>query len=217
LNDGGTPRPEVALSHSLPAEPAFGEALPIGPACAPALDLLARRRSASAATLREPAPGAGQLRDLLRLAARVPDHGKLSPWRFIVLDGEAKAGFVARLEAIAAARPDADKAAGALFKIRIPPLTVAVISKVSPGNIPAWEQELSSGAVCMNLLIAAQAMGFGANWITDWYAYDPAVDVVLGLAPSEHVAGYVHLGTPVEPPQERVRPDLDAIVTRWTP
>jgi len=201
---------------ALPAEPEFGDALPIEAGCQPVLDFLARRRSASAATLRAPAPSPAQLRDLLRLAARVPDHGKLSPWRFIVFDGEAKAAFVARLEAIAAARPDAEKATGALFKIRIPPLSVAVISRVSEGNIPAWEQQLSSGAVCMNLLIAAQAMGFGANWITDWYAYDPNVDAVLRLATGERVAGYVHLGTPAEAPLERVRPNLDTIVSRWT-
>ena len=208
---------EVALSHSLPAEPAFGDALPIGPACGPVLDFLARRRSVSAAMLRAPAPSPEELRDLLRLAARVPDHGKLSPWRFVVLDGEAKVAFVSRLEAIAAERPDADKAAAALFKIRMPPLSIAVISRVSEGNIPAWEQQLSSGAVCMNLLIAAQAMGYGANWITDWYAYDGKVDALLGLQPNESVAGWVHIGTPAEAPLERVRPNLDAIVTRWTP
>jgi nitroreductase len=205
------------LHPSLPAEPQFGEALPIGDGSAPVLNFLARRRSASAATLRAPGPDAAQLHDLLRLAARVPDHGKLSPWRFIVLEGEAKAAFVARLEAIAAAGAEPEKATGALFKIRIPPMSVAVVSRVSEGKIPAWEQKLSSGAVCMNLLIAAQAMGFGANWITDWYAYDAKVDALLGLAPNETVAGFVHIGTPAEPPQERVRPDLDAIVTRWTP
>ena len=203
------------MSSSLPAEPEFGAALPIRTACQPVLDFLARRRSASAATLRAPAPSAAELSDLLRLAARVPDHGKLSPWRFIVLEGEAKAAFVARLEVIAAARADADKAAAALFKIRIPPLTVAVISRVTPTNIPDWEQQLSSGAVCMSLLIAAQAMGYGANWITDWYAYDADVDAVLGLAPGERVAGYVHLGAPAEAPLERVRPNVDAITTRW--
>ena len=209
--------PEALAPKALPPEPEFGDALPVGEGCQPVLDLLARRRSASAATLRPPGPNEAQLRDLLRLAARVPDHGKLSPWRFIVFEGEAKAAYVARLEAIAAARPDAEKAAGALFKIRIPPLSVAVISRVVESNIPAWEQQLSSGAVCMNLLIAAQAMGFGANWITDWYAYDPNVDALLGLQAGERVAGYVHIGTPAEAPLERVRPNVNAIVTRWTP
>ena len=201
----------------LPAEPAFGDALPIGSGCQPVLDFLAHRRSASAATLRAPAPSEVQLRDMLRLAARVPDHGKLSPWRFIIFEGDAKAAFVAHLEAIASARPDAEKATGALFKIRIPPMSVAVISRVVENKIPTWEQQLSSGAVCMNLLIVAQAMGYGANWITDWYAYDAEVDALLGLEAGESVAGFVHIGTAAEAPQERVRPNLDAITTRWAP
>ncbi|MDR3510470.1 MAG: nitroreductase [Caulobacteraceae bacterium] len=204
------------MSTVLPPQPEFGAALPIGPASPAVLNFLALRRSASAGLLCEPGPDPGQLGDLLRLAARVPDHGKLAPWRFIVLDGADKAAFVERLEAIAAGRPDAEKLAGALFKIRNPPLTVTVISRTVEGKIPRWEQELSAGAVCMNLLIAAQAMGFGANWITDWYAYDPDVDALLGLAPGERVSGYVHLGTASEAPQERVRPDIEAITSRWT-
>jgi nitroreductase len=203
------------LSTSLPPEPAFGAVLPVGPADPAVLDFLAMRRSTSAGTLGAPGPSAGQLRDLLRLAARVPDHGKLAPWRFVILEGADKAAFVAALEAIADGRPDREKLAGALFKIRAPPLTVAVISRVTPAKIPDWEQELSAGAVCMMLLIAAQAMGFGANWITDWYAYDAEAVALLGLADGERVAGYVHLGAPGEPPQERVRPDLEAITSRW--
>jgi nitroreductase len=205
------------LTPALPPEPAFGAALPIGPANPAVLNFLALRRSASAGTLTAPGPNADQLRDLLRLAARAPDHGKLSPWRFIVLEGADKAAFVARLQAIAAARPEAERLEAALFKIRKPPLTVAVISRTAETKIPRWEQELSAGAVCMNLLIAAQAMGFGANWITDWYAYDPEVDALLRLAPGEKVAGYVHVGAAAEAPQERVRPDLEALTSRWTP
>jgi nitroreductase len=204
------------LNTVLPPEPEFGVALPVGQFHPAVLEFLARRRSASAGTLSAPAPDAGQLRDILRLAARVPDHGKLAPWRFMIFDGANKAAFVERLEAIATSRPDSDKLMGPLFKIRQPPLTVAVISHTSINKIPVWEQELSSGAVCMNLLLAAQAMGFGANWITDWYAYDAEVDALLGLAAGEKVAGYIHLGTPAEAPQERVRPDLDAIIRHWT-
>jgi nitroreductase len=207
----------VELTPALPAEPAFGDPLPIEGLCPPVLNFLARRRSASAAMLKAPGPNEAQLRDLLRLAARVPDHGKLSPWRFIVLDGEAKAAFVARLGELAASHPEPEKAAGALFKIRIPPLTIAVVSRVTEAKIPVWEQKLSSGAVCMSLLIAAQAMGFGANWITDWYAYDAKVDALLGLEANETIAGYVHIGTAAEAPLERVRPDVDAITTRWAP
>ena len=205
------------MSPALPPQPEFGAALPIADNCPAVLDFLARRRSASAGTLRAPAPSAAQLADMLRLAARVPDHGKLFPWRFIVLEGDAKTAFVARLEALAASHAEPEKAAGALFKIRIPPLSVVVVSRVVPGKIPAWEQKLSSGAVCMNLLVAAQAMGYGANWITDWYAYDPRVDALLGLTPEEAVAGVVHIGTAAEAPLERVRPDMDAITTIWTP
>jgi nitroreductase len=195
--------------------PAFGDALPIEASPA-TLAFLAQRRSASALTLTAPAPGVGELDVLLRLAARVPDHGKLAPWRFVILDGEAKSTFVAKLEAIAHRRPDAAKAVAKLGKIRVPPLTVAVISHVfEGGEIPAWEQRLSAGAVCLQLVIAAEAMGYGANWITDWYAYDAEALVLLGLAEGEQVAGFVHLGTAGEAPLERVRPDLAAITSRW--
>jgi nitroreductase len=205
------------LYTRLPAEPEFGASLPIPSASQPVLDFLALRRSASAGTLAAPAPSRDELRDLLRLAARVPDHGKLSPWRFIVLEGDAKAALVAGLEAIAAQREDGDRLAAALFKLRIPPMSVAVISRPVESKIPEWEQILSAGAACMNLVIAAQAMGYGANWITDWYAYDPEAQALLGLEVADRVAGFVHLGTPAEAPAERVRPDLDAITAWWKP
>jgi len=196
--------------------PAFGEALPIEASPA-TLAFLGRRRSASALTLTAPAPSEAELARLLALAARAPDHGKLSPWRFVILRGEAKAVFVRGLEAIAERRPDAPKAVAKLAKIRIPPLTVAVISRVSEGEIPIWEQQLSAGAVCALLIVAAQAMGYGANWITDWYAYDDDALRLLDLGVGERVAGFVHLGTPSEAPLERVRPDLAAITTTYTP
>jgi nitroreductase len=205
------------LNIRLPTAPLFGEPLPIGEGHREVLDFLAFRRSASAATLRAPAPDATELVELLRLAARVPDHGKLFPWRFIVLEGEAKAQFAERLEALAASQPNPEKARGALFKIKIPPLTVAVVSKHVEANIPEWEQRLSAAAVCMTLLIAAEAAGYGANWITDWYAYAPEAVALLGLAEGEQVAGYIHIGTPAEAPLERVRPDVPALTTRWNP
>src|SRR5262249_31954916 len=102
-----------------------------------------------------------------------------------------------------------------LMKIRNPPTTVAVISKPIEGKIPMWEQQLSAGAVCMTMLTAAQAMGFGANWITDWYAYDEEAKALLGVGPGEQVAGYVHFGSPREAPPERVRPDVAAITPHW--
>ena len=202
------------MAHSVPAAPEFGEAAPIE-ASPQTLAFLARRRSASALALREPAPSDAELATLLRLAARVPDHGKLSPWRFVVLRGEAKRRFIGGLEAIAEGRPDGERLKAKLGKLKAPPLSVAVVSRLSPGDIPEWEQRLSAGAVCMTLIVAAQAMGYGANWITDWYAYDADATRLLGLREGELVAGYVHLGTSAEPPLERVRPDVAAIVEAW--
>ena len=195
--------------------PEFGDVLPIEASPA-TLAFLARRRSASAMTLTAPAPNPDELAVLLRLAARVPDHGKLAPWRFVILDGAAKSAFVAGLETIAERRPDAAKAVAKLGKIRVPPLTVAVVSHaIEGGEIPVWEQRLSAGAVCLQMVIAAGAMGYGANWITDWYAYDSDALTLLGLGEGEQLAGFVHLGTAAEPPLERVRPDVAAITTRW--
>jgi nitroreductase len=197
-----------------PASPAFGEPCPARPS-AETLALLARRRSASAQTLGAPGPSAEELAALLRLAARVPDHGKLAPWRFVVLEGAPKARFVERLKALAKRQEQPDKAEAVLAKIAAPPVTVAVISSPVEAKIPLWEQQMSAGAVCTTLLIAAQAMGYGANWITDWYAFDAEALSLLGVREGERVAGYVHIGAAAEPPLERVRPDMAALVTRW--
>ncbi len=199
-----------------PEAPAFGAPLPIAPA-PEVLDFLGRRRSASAATLAAPGPDADHLASLLRLAARAPDHGKLAPWRFIVLEGADKSAFVARLEDAVTARPDGSTLVAKLAKLRIPPLSVVVVSRYTPGKIPEWEQRLSAGAVCTMMIIAAQAMGYGANWITDWYAYDQAALALLGLRDDEAVAGFIHIGTPTDEPLERVRPDLSALVETWRP
>jgi nitroreductase len=204
------------LPTDLPSAPEFGAPLPTA-ANAEALRFLALRRSASAVTLAEPAPDAGQLSDLLRLAARAPDHGKLSPWRFIILAGDDKTAFAQRLETLAAERNDPQLAAK-LAKLKIPPLAVVVVSSPKAGvAIPEWEQVLSAGVVCTNLLYAALAMGFGANWITDWYSYDVDAGAILGLQAGERVAGFVLIGTPREPPLERERPQVAPLVTRWTP
>ncbi|MDB5457379.1 MAG: nitroreductase [Caulobacter sp.] len=204
------------MTASVPAAPAFGETLPIE-ASPEMLRLLARRRSASAMTLTAPGPDAGQLADLLRLGARVPDHGKLSPWRFVILQGEAKAAFAARITALAASQANPVKATAALRKLTSPPLAIVVISRFTAGEIPEWEQRMSAAAVCMQLLLAAPAMGYGANWITDWYSYDPRALEILGVAEGEQVAGFLYVGTAAEAPQERVRPDVAAITTVWRP
>jgi nitroreductase len=200
------------MTQPVPAAPEFGAPCAIRD-CESTLALLAERRSSSAQTLRAPGPDAAQLADLLRLGARVPDHGKMAPWRFVIMQGEAKAALVERLRALAPSQPNPGKAEAALLKLSEPPVSVMVVSAPREGGKPVWEQELSSGAVCMTLLIAAEAMGFGANWITDWYSYDPAGGEILGLRKGERVAGFIHFGTASEPPLERQRPDLSALVT----
>ena len=201
------------IGGRVPPAPDFGAPCPVQ-GSPDTLALMAQRRSASAQTLQGPGPGADELADLLRLAARVPDHGKMTPWRFIVLEGEAKAALVERLRALAATQPNAVKAAAALGKMALPPLGVVVVSSPREGGKPVWEQQMSAGAVCMNLLLAAQAMGYGANWITDWYAYATEATAMLGLSEGEQVAGVVYLGTPSEDPLERLRPDIAALVSK---
>ena len=201
------------MTIPLPPAPQFGAPVDLAPA-PEVLAFLSQRRSTSAVTLMEPAPSADELQTLLHLATRVPDHGKLSPWRFIVLEGEAKARFASKLEVLALSRGD-QTAAAKLAKLKIPPLAVAVVSAPKPAAIPEWEQVLSAGAVCTTLLYSALAMGFGANWITDWYAYDAEAKAILGLTGEEKVAGFVLIGTPREPPLERERPAVQALVSRW--
>lgn len=203
------------MAPPLPATPAFGAPLPIAPT-PEVLRFLALRRSAPAITLNAPAPSEAEIADLIRLAARVPDHGKLVPWRFVVLEGDAKAAYADRLDQLAQSRGDATLSAK-LAKLKVPPLALVVISSPKAASIPEWEQLLSAGAVCTNLLYAATAMGYGANWITDWYSYDAEAGAILHMAEGERVAGFILIGTPREPPLERERPDVTPLVTRWEP
>ncbi|WP_168076266.1 nitroreductase [Caulobacter sp. SSI4214] len=204
------------MAGSVPPAPEFGETLPLE-ASPEVVTFLARRRSASAMSLAAPGPDPEQLSEILRLAARVPDHGKLAPWRFVILRGAAKDVFAERITALADNQANPAKANAALRKLTRPPVCVAVISRFIPGDIPEWEQRQSAAAVCHQMLLAASALGWGANWITDWYSYDPRATAILGLAPDEKVAGFVYLGTSTEQPQERVRPDVAAITTEWSP
>jgi nitroreductase len=184
-----------------------------------ALDLLKTRRSVKPLELVAPGPDQTELDTLLTVASRVPDHGKLTPWRFIVFEGEArrKAG-----EAIAATfkanYPAATDENVEFERARLSraPLVIAVVSRAAPHvKIPEWEQVLSSGAAAMNLVTAAHALGFAANWITEWYAYDRRVLDALGLASHEKIAGFVHIGRPKQPPEDRPRPPLAEIVTKF--
>jgi nitroreductase len=182
------------------------------------LELLRTRRSVAPVLLGEPGPTATELDTLLTIAARVPDHGRLVPWRFIVLEGEARHRIG---DAIAAAfcadNPGSgdDRIATERSRLAHAPVVVAVVSRAAPHvKIPEWEQLLSTGAVAMSLVIAANAMGFATSWLTEWYAFDRRVLDALGLEPEERIAGFVHVGRALEPPVERARPSLADVVTR---
>ncbi len=183
------------------------------------LELLKLRRSVPPQFLAAPGPDAAQLRELLTIAARVPDHGKLTPWRFIIFEGAARERAGAVLgEAFRAREPqaDADKLAFERNRLTQAPLIIGVVSTARPHvKIPEWEQELSAGAVCMNLLVAAQAMGFGASWLTNWFSFDRAVLTAFGLTEGERMAGFIHIGRPTSVPADRERPALAAIVSHY--
>ncbi len=185
-----------------------------------ALELLKTRRSVKPMELGGPPPTSTEIDTLLSIASRVPDHGKLAPWRFIVFEADARetAGAIIA-EVFRAGHPEATPEQVAFERQRLAraPLVIAVVSRAAPHvKIPEWEQQLSAGAAAMNLVLAAHAMGYAASWITEWYAYDRAVLDRLGIGPNERIAGFVHIGRPAKPPEDRDRPRLDAIVTRFS-
>lgn len=183
-----------------------------------ALRFLATRRSHPPKLLTEPAPDREELTRLLALAARAPDHGKLEPWRFIVLGRQTLDALAPRLhQSVLASGQDqaaADKAASAFAS----PVIVAVVhSPVQSAKVPEWEQVLSAGAVCLGLVNAALAAGWGAAWLTGFAALDREfAQSFLGVTPSERIAGLVHIGTRGATPPERPRPDI-AAKTEWRP
>ena len=184
-----------------------------------ALDLLKTRRSVKPVEMTGPGPSPAEIDAILTIASRVPDHGKLAPWRFIVIEGDHR---LAIGETIAAAfradRPDAtpDQIEFERQRLARAPLVIAVVSRAAPhAKIPEWEQVMSAGAAAMNLVTAAHALGFAASWLTEWYAYDRRILDALGLAPHERIAGFVHIGRPRNPPEDRPRPPLSEIVTRF--
>jgi nitroreductase len=184
-----------------------------------ALDLLKTRRSVKPMEMIGAPPSDAEIDTLLTIASRVPDHGKLTPWRFIVFTGDARlaAGDIIA-DAFRANRADATPEQVAFERQRLAraPLVIAVVSRAAPHvKIPEWEQQLSAGAAAMNLVNAAHAMGYAASWITEWYAYDRRVLDALGLSANERIAGFVHIGTPAKPPEDRDRPKLETIVTRY--
>jgi nitroreductase len=189
------------------------------PANAALRDYLLSRRSVGIAFLKEPGPDAAELEQILTIGTRVPDHGKITPWRLVLIEGEARQQAGERLAEIAARNnPDLDAASLDIERQRFlpAPLTIGVIS--SPQDhpkVPEFEQLLSAGNVAFNLLHAAQALGFGASWVTRWYAFDAEAGAMLGARPGERFVGFVHIGTPTAVIEDRPRPALSDIVSRW--
>lgn len=182
------------------------------------IDLLLSRRSGSAKAMTGPGPSPVELETILRAAARVPDHGKLFPWRFIVFEGEARARFGEMIvEALRETEKVTDeRAALEAGRFLRAPVVVGVVSRVREAiPIPEWEQILSAGAVCQTMLLASHALGYVANWLTEWYAYHPVVRERLGLKPGERIAGFIYIGKSTVELEERVRPDMEKIVTRF--
>lgn len=183
------------------------------------LSLLKLRRSVPPQLLAAPGPEGAQLDELLTIASRVPDHGKLVPWRFIVFSGAAReqaADVVA--QAFRNRNPDAaeDQVAFERKRLLHAPVIVAVVSRAAPHvKIPQWEQELTAGAVCMTMLVAAQAMGFAGCWLTNWFSFDRSVLTAFGLEAEERIAGFIHLGTASSVPPDRERPVLADIVSHY--
>lgn len=180
--------------------------------------LLASRRSGKARDLGAPGPDAAQRRAILDAAMRVPDHGKLAPWRFVTVGDAERPAFAEAL--IAALREDKPQAtnieieAARGFALNAPWLVIVLSRPVTTAPIPLWEQELSAGAATMLLCLAAHAQGFAANWLTGWATYSPAVLRMLG-EPGERIAGFVFIGTPTKALEERPRPAFDAVVRAW--
>ncbi len=183
------------------------------------LNWLGSRRSPSVVDLCDPGPNPDQLHQMLALASRTPDHGKLVPWRFVVFSGEGrvKAGDILaqRKQALDHdLHPDLIAAERQRF-LRVPVVVGCVYSPKESPKIPIWEQQLAAGALCMNLLHAARAMGFGAKWLSEWYAFDREVLGAFGLQPHEDMAGYIYIGTQTEPQLERKRPNIADLITSF--
>lgn len=182
------------------------------------LSALATRRSGKPRDLIAPGPDAGQLDRILTVAARTPDHGKLAPWRFVVVPADKRDALARVLvAAYRAERPEAKRVeleALEQFATQAPTLVVVLSSPRTDSHIPLWEQELSAGAACMNLLHASHALGFAGGWLTGWAAFSDTVRDAFGAAP-ERVAGFIFIGTPATALEERPRPDSDRIVSTW--
>ena len=183
------------------------------------IDLLKTRRSVKPREMTGPGPSPAELDTILTIGARVPDHGKLAPWRFIVFegDGRRRAGEVIA-SVFARKNPQASAAELEVEKNRLmeAPLVIGLVSFTKPHpKVPAYEQELSAGASAMNILTAATALGYGACWLSGWYMFDRDVMEGFGLKADEKLAGLIHVGRSTRPNEDRPRPVLADIVTRF--
>lgn len=189
----------------------------------PVIDLLLRRRSVLAKDLLEPGPSDSDLDAIIAAGLRVPDHGRVEPWRIQVLRKPAQIKLADLCaEIFVRENPDANPVLVAAERERMQrsPLLLVVTSQLDPSRyqkVPAIEQVLSAGAVCQNMLIAAQSFGYGAQWVTGWPAYHADIRVALGHDADTDIVGFIHIGTPANPPNERPRPDRDAVVSEWQP
>ena len=184
-----------------------------------AIELLKTRRSVKPRDMTGPGPSAAELDTILTIGARVPDHGKLAPWRFIVFEGDARLRAGEIIAGVFAKKhPQATQAEIDVEKRRLTdaPLVIGLVSFTKPHpKVPAYEQELSAGASAMNIVTAATALGYGACWLTGWFSFDRDVLDGLGLKPEEKLAGFIHIGTVSKPSEDRPRPALSDIVTRF--
>ncbi|MEM8771065.1 MAG: nitroreductase [Pseudomonadota bacterium] len=207
------------MSDRIISDPELGERLPPTWPSEDAVTWLRRRRSTPADFLSEPGPDSQELSSLLTIAARVPDHRRVTPFRFLIFQGEARERFGDVLKtAYLKNEPDAEEKRLAVEEHRFmrAPTIVAVVSRVDRDHrTPEWEQVLTAGAVCENLLLAAGAHGYAAQWLTEWYAYDSFVTDNLRLDDGERIAGFVYIGTAKEDPKERGRPDLESIISYY--
>ena len=183
------------------------------------IDVLLTRRSVVANDLCEPGPNESELDRILRAAHRVPDHKKLGPWRFIVFTGDARSRFgaVLKQQAMALNSEASDKLLEfeAQRFLRAPVVIAVVSSPVENPKAPEWEQVLSAGAACQNILLAATALGYHAQWLTEWYAYDEVIKRSLDIRAHEGVAGFMYIGSAKSKPEERPRPDLQERIRYW--
>lgn len=203
---------------TIPAQPREGEPADAVRESPETLALLARRRSSKVGHLIAPAPSSAEIDALIHLAARVPDHGKLGPWRFVVFEGDGALRAGDKLAQVIAGDPGVDEGRLAHTRTLIArgPACVMVVSTAAPHpKIPEWEQQLSAGAVAFSLLVSAHAMGYAGCWLTEWPTYDARARAALGLAEDERIAGFVYLGTAREPASERIRADAATRISRF--